>query len=58
MLSHTTMFRRLISHRRDPTYGDNEIHSSHRKPNRPLTSIEIERMIAKAEKEAIVSIPV
>ncbi|KAL1494641.1 hypothetical protein ABEB36_010210 [Hypothenemus hampei] len=50
----------LIGHRKDPTHSDNEIssygqvHSTRRKPNRPMTSIEIERMIAKAEKEAII----
>ncbi|XP_050305023.1 uncharacterized protein LOC126742412 [Anthonomus grandis grandis] len=50
----------LISHRKDPIH-ENEISSlyggvaaSRRKPHRPLTSKEIERTLAKAEKEAII----
>ncbi|CAG9760735.1 unnamed protein product [Ceutorhynchus assimilis] len=49
----------LISHRKDPYENNNEIspygvQPTRQKPKRPLTSIEIERMIAKAEKEAII----
>ncbi|ENN79230.1 hypothetical protein YQE_04414, partial [Dendroctonus ponderosae] len=50
---------KLISHRKDPNqindlspYGS--VHPTRRKPGRPLTSTEIERIIAKAEKEAII----
>ncbi|XP_066154586.1 uncharacterized protein Osi17 isoform X2 [Euwallacea fornicatus] len=44
---------RFISHRRDPTYH-NEVPGSSTHPKRPLTSLDVERMLAKAEKEAMI----
>ncbi|XP_066154585.1 uncharacterized protein Osi17 isoform X1 [Euwallacea fornicatus] len=43
----------FISHRRDPTYH-NEVPGSSTHPKRPLTSLDVERMLAKAEKEAMI----
>ncbi|KAK9890830.1 hypothetical protein WA026_012176 [Henosepilachna vigintioctopunctata] len=52
----------IISHRKDPNIESNEVSSqglnkpSKKKNNRPLTPTEIENMVLKAEKEALIKL--